>query len=150
MADYDNKIAEARAMIKRHEEKIHEIAEAMTKYSMSLEHEMEHEKGAVDFRPTLKAYAQSSDLESQLLESKTLYEDLLPTMIHVVMEHHNGAEEYDYYLEKEEWGECQKSDRRWVEVISEQFNWDFVTYTHKDFRQVASEKKEEEGAEEKK
>jgi hypothetical protein len=149
MTDYDNKIAEARATIKKHEEKIHDIAEAMTKYSNDLEQPPE-EHAAVDFRPTLKAYAQSPDLESLLLESKTLYEDLLPTMIHVVMEHHNGAEEYDYYLEKEEWAECQKNDRRWVKVISQQFGWDFVTYAHKDFRQVASEKKEEEGGEEKK
>jgi hypothetical protein len=68
-------------------------------------------------------------------------------MIHVVLEHYNGCEEYEYYLERDEYSECQKSDRKWMEIVGKSNKWDFLTYSHDDFVQVASDPKKEHDSE---
>jgi hypothetical protein len=77
MSDYETKLKAARETIAAHVQRIDCIARAITRYCKDFDLE---DCKIIDFSPVLKAYACSKDLDPMLLESETLYKDLIPTM----------------------------------------------------------------------
>jgi hypothetical protein len=143
MSTYDKKIAEARATLLEHEAKIQEIGHAIACGLEPTDVSEEGELGPpVDCRPRLKEYAKSEELDPLLLESKLLYDEMIPTMIHLALESENGVSGYDEPLDLYERAFALSTDRRWVEIVGRWTKWNFVTYSHQDFIQIVRDKQE--------
>jgi hypothetical protein len=140
MSDYEEKVRFARAILSEHEQTIKKVVEDITKYTDERTiFGNSASGGAIDFRPALMAYARSSDLNPLLLQHQILYDDMIPTMIHFVLEYHWGQEPLDDGFNRDDFVDAQKSDRAWIELIEQSYNWRYLFYSHADFVRIASD-----------
>jgi hypothetical protein len=96
----------------------------------------------IDFRPMMKAYAQSKELDPMLLESEWLYKAMVPRMVRNIME--SMCEDNDTPLllriDPDDQVAMAHDDVKWVETIRACHGYKFQTYKYADFVQVAQGK----------
>jgi hypothetical protein len=95
----------------------------------------------IDFRPVMRDYARSTKLDSMLLESEMLYKELIPTMIRTTLEWHYPDDRWVEHMRYPRGDdEIATDDETWVEIVAGNGGYDFLTYTHAEFVQVAQQK----------
>jgi hypothetical protein len=135
MSDYESRIKIARETIAAHVQRIDCIARAMTRYCKDFYLE---DSKIIDFSPVLKAYACSKDLDPKLLESETLYKDLIPTMTKEVLEHFNDSDPYHWAIRpKEEISQAEETIEKWIDLVGSAHDWRFKACDYKEFVEAA-------------
>jgi hypothetical protein len=97
---------------------------------------------AIDFRPLMRDYARSKELDPMLLESEWLYNAVVPRMIRTIME--SMCEDNDsplmVHVDPEDQIAMANDDAKWVETIDACHGYKFQTYKYAEFIQVAQGK----------
>jgi hypothetical protein len=135
---YDDVILGARENLAAHDQRVDAIAQTLLHYCKEFDN-LDTET-TVDFRPVLKAYASSKDLDPRLLQSKVLYKDVIPAMIHVILDKNVGSSQYECGADPSDFYSMDESHEKWVEVMKRWGMWEWQYYDHQEFVEVAQKK----------
>jgi hypothetical protein len=141
MTSYEERIRASHATLDAHEALVKKIVADIAKYeSVGPAHardEEEHRRYATpwDFRPILKAYAQSKDLHPLLLESQSLFDDVVPTILHQLIGEDQSLD--TCCPESIVWEDVSSAHRKWVHYEAEYNHCKIPMYSHKEFVKLA-------------
>jgi hypothetical protein len=133
MATYDEQTLAARQTLDAHENLVKEIVRDIVKHRAALTEDDEEDS---DYRPILKEYARSKQVNTLLIESKVLFDDVVPSLLRNLV---GDSQDLDTEVpESFTWDESSGADRHWLTCYEAHFDTQFRMYSHAEFVKLTS------------